>query len=49
MSDPVDLWYRLYTRSRSRMGITMPPFQWRYLLHWWGWRWYVLSRVRKRA
>ena len=45
MADFEDVWLRLLCRSRSRQGITPPPFRWRYLLRWWGWRVYVLSRL----
>ena len=37
-----DVWLTLYCRSRARMGILPPPFRWRYLLEWWGWRCYVI-------
>lgn len=42
------IWHDLYLHSRARMGIQVPPFRWRYLLHWWGWRLYVLSQAMKR-
>ena len=48
MSDMMDGWYEVLCRSRARQGITMPPFRWRYLLHLWGWRWYVWRPVRQR-
>lgn len=45
----IDSYFSLYCLSRARQGLTVPPFHWRYLLHWWGWRCYVLSRLTSRA
>ena len=42
----IDSYYNLFCRSRARQGITMPPFEWRFLKHWWGWRSYVWYPLR---
>lgn len=49
MTNPVDLWYHSLARSRSRMGIKVPPFRWKYLLKGWGWRCYVWNKLKRKA
>lgn len=43
---PCDIWYGLMCRSRARMGITLPPFRWRYMRKWWAIRFMLRSPMK---